>query len=94
MKIGYIGLGNMGGALARRLLQSRELVVFDLNRAVVEEFVDRGATAADSLAALAKECDTIFLCLPKSEHVRKAIWGDGGLFNSLMPGSRHRSNFG
>lgn len=87
MQIGYIGLGNMGGALARRLSLSQELTVFDLNPSAVADLVGRGASAADSLADLAARCDTIFLCLPKSEHVRKVIWGDGGLLTSLQPGT-------
>ena len=45
--IGFIGLGNMGGALARRLLKDCTLYVWDLNRSAVEVLVDEGAIAAD-----------------------------------------------
>lgn len=86
--IGYVGLGDMGGALARRLQLSRPLTVFDLNAAAVGRLVDKGATAAESLPALAASCDVIFLCLPKSEHVRRAIFGENGLAEGLRAGMR------
>lgn len=87
MPIGYVGLGDMGGALARRLLVSQPVRVFDLNPAAVARLVQDGATAATSLPALADECDVIFLCLPKSAHVRAVLTGDGGLLTALRPGS-------
>jgi 3-hydroxyisobutyrate dehydrogenase len=87
MQIGYLGLGAMGGALARRLQLRRKLVVFDLNPAAVSELVERGAEAAASPAALARRCEVIFLCLPTSEHVRMAIFGTEGLIEGLKPGA-------
>ena len=87
MTIGYVGLGEMGGALARRLQLSRPLTVFDLNPEAVQGLVEAGAQAAESLPGLARECDVIFLCLPKSSHVRTAIFGEHGLAGSLMPGT-------
>lgn len=87
MTIGYVGLGDMGGALARRLQLSHPLRVHDLSEAAVNGLVEAGATAAGSLPALAGECDTIFLCLPKSEHVRQAIFGEAGLSETLRPGT-------
>jgi 3-hydroxyisobutyrate dehydrogenase len=86
MQIGYLGLGAMGGALARRLQLSRKLVVFDLNPAAVADMVARGADAALSPAELARRCDVVFLCLPTSEHVRTAIFGNEGLIEGLRPG--------
>ncbi|MBF9032665.1 NAD-binding protein [Rhodobacterales bacterium HKCCE2091] len=87
MKIGYVGLGDMGGALARRLQLSRPLTVFDLSEAAMTRLTDKGATAAGSLGDLARDCEVIFLCLPKSAHVRAAIFGDGGLSTALRPGT-------
>ena len=60
MKTGYIGLGNMGGALARRLLLSQELTVFDLDPAAIETCVAAGGTAANGVRAIA-EGETIQL---------------------------------
>ena len=87
MQIGYLGLGAMGGALARRLQLSRKLVVFDLNPAAVADLTTRGAEAAASPADLARRCDVVFLCLPKSEHVRSAIFDADGLIEGVRPGA-------
>jgi 3-hydroxyisobutyrate dehydrogenase len=87
MTIGYVGLGNMGGALARRLRLKHELSVYDLSHAAVQRMEERGATACASLGELASRCDVIFLCLPTSAHVRAAIFGDNGLASGLKPGA-------
>lgn len=85
--VGYVGLGVMGGALARRLLLSRPLRVFDLNSALVASLVEAGATAAADLPDLGSSCDVVMLCLPRSQNVRQAIFGDGGLASSMKRGS-------
>ena len=87
MTIGYIGLGNMGGALALRLQISHPLRVYDLNPVSVSALVDAGATAAGSLESMAATCDTILMCLPKSEHVRSVLFGPQGLAPHLRPGT-------
>ena len=43
MKIGYVGIGHMGGALARRLQLNYRLSVYDLNAAAVARMVEGGA---------------------------------------------------
>ncbi len=87
MTIGYVGLGSMGGALARRLQLTHPLRVYDLNPQVVTRMVEAGASGCASLAELAAGCNIIFLCLPKSEHVRAAIFGPDGLVPALKPGT-------
>ena len=87
MQIGYLGLGVMGGALARRLQQSRRLVVFDLDPAAVARLVESGAEAARDPVDLAGRCEVIFVCLPTSDHVRKAIFGADGLAGGLRHGT-------
>jgi 3-hydroxyisobutyrate dehydrogenase len=87
MSMGYIGLGNMGGALARRLLLSQELTVFDLDPAVVEDCVAAGATAANGVRAIAESCETVMMCLPTSNEVRSVIFDPDGLRAGLRPGS-------
>lgn len=87
MPVGYLGLGAMGGALARRLLLSRKLAVYDLNPVAMADLVTRGAEAAASPAELARRCQVVFLCLPTSEHVRSAIFDVGGLVEGLEPGA-------
>lgn len=87
MSVGYIGLGVMGGALARRMLKSRPVTVFDLNKTAVESLVDDGAIAAGSGAELAEYCDVVFLCLPRSEQVETALFGPDELALKLRKGS-------
>lgn len=86
MELGYIGLGAMGGALARRLMLSHKLRVLDLRPDVVADFAKDGAVPAQDGASLARECDIIMLCLPRSADVREAIFGPGGLIEGLEPG--------
>lgn len=87
MTLGYVGVGSMGGALARRLQLQHQLTVFDLNPASVQRMVEKGSTAASSLAELGAACDIILLCLPTSADVRKAIFGAGGLLSTAKPGA-------
>jgi len=87
MKIGYVGVGSMGGALASRLQQRYPLTVYDRSTAAAERLAHEGAVIAADLPALARDCDVIFLCLPTSEHVRNAIFGENGLAGGLKPGS-------
>jgi 3-hydroxyisobutyrate dehydrogenase len=86
MKIGYIGLGALGGQLARRFVQSHELCVWDINAAAGEAFKALGAQVAPTATALAQHCDIIFLCLPRSADVHNVIFGQDGLATGLSPG--------
>ncbi|AJE49142.1 NAD(P)-dependent oxidoreductase [Celeribacter indicus] len=83
---GYIGLGAMGGALARRLLLSRPLHVFDLNPGTRAEFEALGATPAASPEALARICDVVMICVPRSADVRRVLFGEGGASAGLTAG--------
>ena len=87
MKIGYVGLGAMGRALASHLVGRHDLLVWDLNPQALQAFVKRGAQAAESLADLGARCDVVLLCLPKSAHVQEALFGNSGLAETLAPGA-------
>jgi 3-hydroxyisobutyrate dehydrogenase len=87
MRIGFVGLGNMGSALARRLLLRFPLVVFDLQAAPVAGMTALGAEGSAGLGDLAARCDVVLLCLPSSADVRCALFGDGGLVASARPGT-------
>ena len=78
MELGYVGLGAMGGALARRLMLSHKLRVLDLRPEAVAAFAENGAIPAQDGASLARESDILLLCLPRSADVREAIFGAGG----------------
>ena len=65
MKIGFIGLGNVGGKLSGSLLRNGiDLTVHDLNEAFVQKFVDNGAKRASNPAELMRDCDAVITCLP------------------------------
>ena len=85
-RIGYVGLGNMGGALARRLMVSGEVAAFDLNPALRDQFAAAGAQVCRQAADLAARCDVIFLCLPTSDHVEQALFGPQGMAPNLRAG--------
>jgi 3-hydroxyisobutyrate dehydrogenase-like beta-hydroxyacid dehydrogenase len=83
--IGFIGVGRMGGRLARRLQDAGySLTVFDTSDAVVRPFVERGATAVQSPAAVASACEIVITCLPTPAVVQKVALGPGG----VIEGSR------
>ncbi|MBD9638823.1 NAD-binding protein [Ensifer sp. ENS07] len=86
MKIGYLGLGAMGGALAAHLAKAFDLAVYDRNPLAVEALVGLGAKAAVSPADLARSSDVILLCLPRSTDVEDALFAPGGLSEGLAPG--------
>ena len=65
MDIGFIGLGNMGFPMARRLIEAgHKLVVFDTRKEVVDRLVARGATAATSPKDVADRVETVMASLP------------------------------
>jgi 3-hydroxyisobutyrate dehydrogenase len=64
MKIGYIGLGSMGSALAGRLLGDHLLSVWDLNPSAGQAIAERGAHAAALPKDVAQHSDIVLLCLP------------------------------
>lgn len=86
MLVGYIGLGAMGGALSRHLIGKFPLSVLDLNPSVVADFEKLGATPVSSAAEMAKRCDVVLMCLPRSADVQRVIFGPGGLIEGLTPG--------
>ena len=68
MKIGFIGLGNVGGKLAGSLVRNGEnLSVHDLNQSFVDDFVARGAKNGVSAQHLMQTCDVVITCLPTPE---------------------------
>ena len=65
MKIGFIGLGNVGGKLSGSLLRNGvNLTVHDLNGKLVDAFVAKGALRGESPAQMMRDCDAVITCLP------------------------------
>ena len=86
MQLGYVGLGNMGGALARRLLLKSKVRVYDLRPEVIADHAKKGGIATQSPRALAAESDLVMTCLPTSKEVREAIFGPEGLAAGMKQG--------
>lgn len=91
MRVGYIGLGNMGKEMASNLAPAGfETTVFDLVPDAVAAVVATGARAASSAFEVAKACEVLCLCVPADEHVRAVLLGSGGssgALDGLAPGS-------
>ncbi|MCA1717316.1 MAG: NAD(P)-dependent oxidoreductase [Actinobacteria bacterium] len=87
MRIGFVGLGNMGGPMCRRFLESGfEVSVYDVNPEALSSLGDTAAEPADNLKALATFADVVLLSLPDSDVVERAVLGDGGLADGLSSG--------
>jgi 3-hydroxyisobutyrate dehydrogenase len=87
MKIGFIGLGNVGGKLAGSLIRNGHAVtVLDLNRALVDQFVARGAKPADSPLEIGQTVDLVITCLPSPAATAQVAEGENGFLPALGPG--------
>ena len=65
MKIGFIGLGNVGGKLAGSLFRNEiDLTVHDLDKSVTDNFKSKGVKVANSVGELVREVDVVITCLP------------------------------
>ena len=83
--LGFIGVGRMGGRLARRLIDAGfQLTIYDTSPATVKPFVDMGAEAASSVVAVASACEIVITCLPTPAVVQAVALGPGG----IIEGSR------
>lgn len=88
MRIGFIGLGNMGGPMAANLVKAGHLVaVFDMAKAAVEKAVAAGAEAAASSNAAATDAEVVVTMLPAGQHVRQVYLGEHGLLKAVKPGT-------
>jgi len=88
MKVGFIGVGVMGGPMALNVLKGgHELTVFDLDQAAVKRMVDAGARGAASPREVGAGCDVLVTMLPEPKHVREAVLGPNGAVHGLKPGS-------
>jgi len=87
MKIGFIGLGNVGGKLAGSVLRNGfDLTVRDLNRSVAEPFLEQGAHWADSPQSLAEAVDIVITCLPSPAASADVMEAEDGIIAGLSEG--------
>ena len=86
-RVGFIGLGNVGGKLAGSLLRNDiDLVIRDLDRAVAQPFIDAGASWGESPGAMARDCDIIITCLPSPAASAAVMEADDGILSGLSEG--------
>jgi 3-hydroxyisobutyrate dehydrogenase len=84
MRLGFIGLGNMGGRMTRRLVDAGFPVLgFDVDPARAEAV---GATRADSIADVLAGADIVLLSLPDSRVVESVVRGPGGVLSACVTG--------
>jgi 3-hydroxyisobutyrate dehydrogenase len=88
MRVGFIGLGNMGAPMAGFILKAGfSLVVHDLRREAAATLLERGAVWADSPKDVAAQCDVICICVPGPPEMQAVILGDAGVIESVSRGS-------
>ena len=84
MKIGLIGLGNVGGKLASSLLRNKfKLTVRDLDKDHTKEFQNKGAAIANSPKELAQQVDLIITCLPSPKICAEVMEGNDGVIAGI-----------
>ena len=87
MRIGFIGLGNVGGKLAGSLQRNGfDLTVRDLDPAAAQPFLDAGASWAESPGEIAEDCDTVITCLPSPAACSEVMEADDGILAGLSAG--------
>lgn len=89
MKVGFIGVGNMGGPMCRNIIRNtnHEAIVHDLDAGATGACTALGATAAASVADVARGCDVVFTSLPMPRHVEEVALGSGGIGENARPGT-------
>tara|TARA_B100000965_G_scaffold263723_1_gene222622 strand:+ start:494 stop:1435 length:942 start_codon:yes stop_codon:yes gene_type:complete len=84
MKVGFIGLGNVGGKLANSLLRNKfDLTVKDLDQNLTKPFYDLGAKVVNSAKELAEQVDLIITCLPSPEICAEVMEGNNGILSGI-----------
>jgi len=87
-KIGFIGLGNMGGPMVANLIEAgHSVAAFDIAAAAVERAVAAGAIAADGAAAAASGAEVVITMLPAGQHVRSVYVDDDKVLEAVGEGA-------
>jgi 3-hydroxyisobutyrate dehydrogenase-like beta-hydroxyacid dehydrogenase len=92
MKIGFIGLGNLGTPIAENVLQKqKQLFVYNRTASKTKPLVDRGATVCTSIKELANYCDIVFSVVSDDAAVNSITNGKDGIAENLREGGIHIS---
>lgn len=87
-KIGFIGLGNMGGPMAANLAKAGfEVIATDLSIGAVDRAVEAGCLRGESVAATVKDADIVVSMLPAGAHVRSVYMDDYGVIKNAKAGA-------
>ena len=84
MKVGFIGLGNVGGKLANSLIRNNfDLTVRDLDENLMKSLEDQGAKVVNSPQELAEKVDLVITCLPSTKICAEVMEGENGVLKGL-----------
>src|SRR5215468_2417051 len=87
-ELGFIGIGNMGSRMAKRLLEhGYQVIAYNRSREAAEALVKYGATVADSIAELASKADVVLSSLTNDEAVKSVYTNSEGVFAQVRRGS-------
>ena len=87
-RVGFIGLGNMGGPMCANLARAGfEVTAYDLDAGALARARDAGARAAASAVDCAQAVEALITMLPAPPHVEQVLLGDGGAIAALAPGA-------
>lgn len=90
MRFGFIGLGKMGGGLARNLIKAGyEVKLFDINKEAVERTLKVGGTLASTTEEAASGVDCLFTSLPMPADLENLLLGEKGLYQVMKSGATH-----
>jgi len=88
VKVGFIGLGNMGSRIAQRLLDHKyQLSVYDEDLTKAKPFAAQGCVVAGNTAELARTVDVVFSCLTNDDAVHSVYAGPEGVFAGTRRGT-------
>ncbi|MFZ5931491.1 MAG: NAD(P)-dependent oxidoreductase [Pseudomonadota bacterium] len=88
MKVGFIGLGNMGGPMCRNIIKGgHDVIVLDLNPAAVKTCTDLGAKAGTSPRDVASQVDVVMTSLPMPKDVEAVALGPNGIIEGIRQGT-------
>lgn len=88
IRVGYIGLGVMGGPMALNLIKAGySIVVNDIRRQAAEQHIAAGAEWAETPAEAAAACEVIFTCLPSLDAIEAVALGTNGIIEGIRPGA-------
>lgn len=86
MRVGFIGLGNMGGPIALNIVKAgHSVVVHDLRREAATDHLELGARWADSPKAVAQASEVVFTCLPGPKEIEAVALGEDGILEGIQP---------